>query len=109
MGWSSATPNSDLAVGLLQAGRKQLQEPTVRAASGGSLSPLGWACMDAGRWDDALEAAAEVDDFSTATRWTLSGRPRVAPWYGGQPAAATPRTRPRTRWRPDDAGRLPGS
>jgi len=38
-GWSSATPNSDLAVGLLQAGRKQLQEPTVRAASGGSLSP----------------------------------------------------------------------
>jgi hypothetical protein len=52
-GWASATPNSDLAVGLLQAGRKQLQEPTVRAASGGSLSPLGWACMDAGRWDDA--------------------------------------------------------
>jgi hypothetical protein len=37
----------------------------VRAASGGSLSPLGWACMDAGRWDDALKAAAEVDDFST--------------------------------------------
>jgi hypothetical protein len=25
-----------------------------------------------------------------ATRWTSSGRPRVAPRYGGQPAAATP-------------------
>jgi DNA-binding CsgD family transcriptional regulator/tetratricopeptide (TPR) repeat protein len=56
---------SDRAVGLLQAGRNQLQEPTVRAASGGSLSPLGWAFLDAGRWDDALEAAAEADDLST--------------------------------------------
>jgi hypothetical protein len=72
-GWSSATPDSDLVVGLLQAGRKQLQEPTVRAASGGSLSPLGWACMDAGRWDDALEAAAEVDDFSTGYQMDIVG------------------------------------
>jgi DNA-binding CsgD family transcriptional regulator/tetratricopeptide (TPR) repeat protein len=56
---------SELAVGLLQAGRNQLREPTVRAASGGSLSPLGWACLDAGRWDDALDAAAEPHDVGT--------------------------------------------
>ena len=56
---------SERAVGLLQAGRNQLREPTVRAASGGSLSPLGWACLDAGRWDDALDAAAEPHDVAT--------------------------------------------
>ena len=52
----------------------------MRAASGGSLSPLGWACMDAGRWDDALEAAAEVDDFSTGYQMDIVGpSPRGAP------------------------------
>ena len=56
---------SERAVGLLQAGRNQLREPTVRAASGGSLSPLGWACLDAERWDDALDAAAEPHDVAT--------------------------------------------
>lgn len=56
---------SDLAVRLLQAARSLLQEPVVRAASGGSLSPLGWACLDAGQWDDALEVAAEADDLAT--------------------------------------------
>jgi hypothetical protein len=50
----------------------------VRAASGGSLSPLGWACMDAGRWDDALEAAAEVDDFSTGYQMFVGPSPRGA-------------------------------
>lgn len=57
---------SDLAVRLLQAARSLLQEPAVRAASGGSLSPLGWACLDAGRWDDALEVAAEANDLVTS-------------------------------------------
>jgi DNA-binding CsgD family transcriptional regulator len=56
---------SDLAVRLLQAARSLLQEPAVRAASGGSVSPLGWACLDAGRWDDALKVAAEADDLVT--------------------------------------------
>jgi DNA-binding CsgD family transcriptional regulator len=57
---------SDLAVGLLQAARKLLQAPGVRGASGGSLSALGWACLDAGRWDDALNVAAEADDLAAA-------------------------------------------
>ncbi|HEY6316097.1 MAG TPA: hypothetical protein VIY52_35550 [Streptosporangiaceae bacterium] len=56
---------SDLAVRLLQVARKLLPEPTARAASGGSLSPLGWACLDAGRWDEALETAAEADNRAT--------------------------------------------
>jgi DNA-binding CsgD family transcriptional regulator len=62
---------SDLAVGLLQTARKLLQDPMVRAASGGSLSPLGWACMDAGRWDDALEAAAEADELAVADQMDI--------------------------------------
>jgi DNA-binding CsgD family transcriptional regulator/tetratricopeptide (TPR) repeat protein len=57
---------SDLAVRVLQAARSLLREPVVRAASGGSLSPLGWACLDAGRWDDALQVAAEADDLVAA-------------------------------------------
>jgi DNA-binding CsgD family transcriptional regulator len=56
---------SDLAVRLLQAARRLLRELTVRAASGGALSPLGWAYLDTGRWDDALEVAAEADDLVT--------------------------------------------
>ena len=56
----------DLAVGMLQAALKLLQDPGVRGASGGSLSALGWACVDAGRWDDALDAAAEADDLAAA-------------------------------------------
>ena len=55
---------SDLAVRLLEAARSLLSEPAVRAASGGSLSPLGWACVDAGRWDEALAIAAEADDLA---------------------------------------------
>jgi DNA-binding CsgD family transcriptional regulator len=62
---------SDLAVGLLEAARKLLQDPRVRGASGGSLSALGWACLDTGRWDDALEAAAEADDLATAYRMDI--------------------------------------
>ena len=62
---------SDLAVGLLEAARKLLQDPRVRGASGASLSALGWACLDTGRWDDALEAAAEADDLATAYRMDI--------------------------------------
>jgi DNA-binding CsgD family transcriptional regulator len=57
---------SELAIGLLEAARQLLRAPHVRGASGASLSALGWACVDAGRWDDALEAAAEADDLAAA-------------------------------------------
>ncbi len=63
---------SDLAVRLLQAARKLVPEPAVRAASGGSLSPLGWACLDAGRWDDALETAAEADDLAAGYQMDIA-------------------------------------
>jgi tetratricopeptide (TPR) repeat protein len=43
------------AIGLLHNAHDDLQ---ARAASGGSLAALGWAYLDAGRWDDALELAA---------------------------------------------------
>jgi DNA-binding CsgD family transcriptional regulator len=43
------------AIGLLRAARDDLQ---ACAASGGSLAALGWAYLDAGRWDDALELTA---------------------------------------------------
>jgi DNA-binding CsgD family transcriptional regulator len=55
---------SDLAVRLLQEARSLLQEPAARAASDGSLFPLGWAYLDTGRWDDALKVAAEADDLA---------------------------------------------
>jgi DNA-binding CsgD family transcriptional regulator len=45
------------AIGLLRAGR---DDPQSRAASGGSLAALGWAYLDAGRWDDALTLTAEA-------------------------------------------------
>jgi DNA-binding CsgD family transcriptional regulator len=48
------------AIELLAAARNMPAEPAMRAASGGSLAALGWACLDAGRWDEALELAAET-------------------------------------------------
>jgi DNA-binding CsgD family transcriptional regulator len=56
----------ELAIGLLQAARQLLRAPHVRGASGASLSALGWACLDAGHWDEALEAATEADDLAVA-------------------------------------------
>jgi DNA-binding CsgD family transcriptional regulator len=49
------------AIRLLEAARSTYAEPATRAASGGTLAALGWAYLDAGRWDDALQLTA-VDD-----------------------------------------------
>ena len=46
------------AIRLLDAARNACADPGIRAASGGSLAALGWAYLDAGRWDDALELIA---------------------------------------------------
>jgi hypothetical protein len=51
---------TDLAIRLLQDAMQRLRAPGVRGASGTALTGLGWAYIDAGRWDDALEAAAEA-------------------------------------------------
>ena len=47
---------SDLAVRLLQEVMQRLRAPGVRGTSGGGLTVLGWAYIDTGRWDEALEA-----------------------------------------------------
>jgi DNA-binding CsgD family transcriptional regulator len=46
------------AIRLLEAARGTYAEPATRAASGGTLAALGWAYLDAGRWDDALHLTA---------------------------------------------------
>ena len=57
---------TDQAIELLQATRRRMQAPGVRGASGGVLSSLGWAYLDAGHWDEALAAAAEADSLADA-------------------------------------------
>ena len=51
---------SALAARLLQDAMQRLRAPGVRGTSGGSLTVLGWVYIDTGRWDDALDAAAEA-------------------------------------------------
>ncbi len=62
---------SDLAVGLLQDGLRRLRAPGVRGTSGGALTALGWAYIDTGRWDEALEAAAEAAGVAEANHMEL--------------------------------------
>jgi DNA-binding CsgD family transcriptional regulator len=57
---------TELAVRLLRAALSQLRAPGVRGASGAMLSALEWACIDSGRWDDALAAAREASDIAAA-------------------------------------------
>ena len=51
---------SDLAITLMQDAMQRLRAPGVRGTSGGSLTVLGWAYIDTGRWDEALDVAAEA-------------------------------------------------
>jgi len=48
------------AIRLLRAARDTPDDQPLRAACGGPLAALGWAYLDAGRWDDAVELAAEA-------------------------------------------------
>ena len=57
---------TELAVRVLREALSQLRAPGVRGASGGVLSALEWACIDSGRWDDALAAAREASDIAAA-------------------------------------------
>src|SRR5258708_12354466 len=45
---------------------QRLRAPGVRGTSGGSLTVLGWAYIDTGRWDEALEVAAEAAGMAEA-------------------------------------------
>ena len=57
---------TELAVQLLREALSQLRAPGVRGGSGAALSALQWACIDSGRWDEALAAAHEAADAAAA-------------------------------------------
>jgi DNA-binding CsgD family transcriptional regulator len=59
---------SDLAITLLQDAMQRLRAPGVRGTSGGTLTVLGWAYIDTGRWDEALDAAAEAASVAEANQ-----------------------------------------
>jgi DNA-binding CsgD family transcriptional regulator/tetratricopeptide (TPR) repeat protein len=62
---------SDLAITLLQDAMQRLRAPGVRGTSGGSLTVLGWAYIDTGRWDEALDAAAEAAGIGEANNMEM--------------------------------------
>ena len=65
---------TELAIRLLHEALNRLRAPGVRGASGGVLSALEWACIDSGRWDDALAAAREANDIAAAYKMeTVAG------------------------------------
>ena len=57
---------SELAVRLLRESLSRLRAPGVRGNSGATLSALQWACIDTGRWDEALAASREAADLAAA-------------------------------------------
>jgi DNA-binding CsgD family transcriptional regulator len=93
---------SDLAVRWLQDAMQRLRAPGVRGTSGGGLTVLGWAYIDTGRWDEALDAAAEAAsmaeanqmeivaasaDVITATVLALRGDSGAARWHAARALA----------------------
>jgi len=62
---------SDLAIRWLQDVMQRLRAPGVRGISGGGLTVLGWAYIDTGRWDEALEVAAEAAGLAEANHMEL--------------------------------------
>jgi len=62
---------SELAISLLQDAMRRLRAPGVRGTSGGSLTVLGWAYIDTGRWDEALDAAAEAAGIAEANNMDI--------------------------------------
>jgi len=62
---------SELAISLLQDAMQRLRAPGVRGTSGGSLTVLGWAYIDTGRWDEALDVAAEAAGIAEANNMEI--------------------------------------
>ena len=70
---------TELAVRVLREALSRLRAPGVRGASGAVLSVLEWACIDSGRWDDALAAAREANDIAAAYKMeTVAGSADLA-------------------------------
>lgn len=57
---------SELAVELLGEAVRRIRFPGILGSSGASLTALGWAHIDTGRWDSALTIAAEASDLAEA-------------------------------------------
>jgi DNA-binding CsgD family transcriptional regulator len=94
---------SELAISMLEDAMERLRAPGVRGTSGGSLTVLGWAYIDTGRWDEALEVAAEAAsvaeaghmdivaasaDAITATVLALRADSGAARWHAARALAA---------------------
>jgi len=62
---------SDLAIRLLQEAMQQLRAPGTQGTSGPGLTALGWLFIDTGRWDEALEAAAEAAGLAEVNQMEL--------------------------------------
>jgi DNA-binding CsgD family transcriptional regulator len=62
---------SDLAITLLQDAMQRLRAPGTQGTSGPGLTALGWAYIDTGRWDEALDVAAEAADLAEANQMEL--------------------------------------
>jgi DNA-binding CsgD family transcriptional regulator/tetratricopeptide (TPR) repeat protein len=62
---------SALAITLLHDAMQRLQAPGLQGTSGPGLTALGWAYVDTGRWDDALEAAAKAAGLAEANQTGL--------------------------------------
>jgi DNA-binding CsgD family transcriptional regulator/tetratricopeptide (TPR) repeat protein len=62
---------SDLAITMLEDAMRRLRAPGVRGTSGGALTVLGWAYIDTGRWDEALEVAAEAASMAEVNQMEL--------------------------------------
>ncbi len=59
---------SDLAITLLQEAMQRIRAPGTQGASAPGLTALGWLYIDTGRWDEALEAAAEAAGLAEANQ-----------------------------------------
>jgi DNA-binding CsgD family transcriptional regulator len=57
---------TELGVRLLREALARLRATGVRGRSGSALSALQWACIDSGRWDEALAVAREASDTAAA-------------------------------------------
>ena len=57
---------TELAVRLLRKALSRLRAPGVHGSSAAALSALQWACVDSGRWDEALATAREAADIAAA-------------------------------------------
>ncbi len=55
-----------MAVELLGEAVRRIRSPGILGSSGASLTALGWAHIDTGRWDSALTIAAEASDLAEA-------------------------------------------